>query len=114
MKDCIDGPLPGSLPDISPMSGIADADINCAISRDELAQAPDRLLAETFAGVPDRTSLLTAKEREVAHLVTQGFSSKAIARKLEIRESTVRTHREHINRKTGTKGAVQLLHWLGT
>ena len=44
---------------------------------------------------------LTGREREVLHLLTQGLSNKAIARRLAISPKTVSNHVEHIYAKLG-------------
>ena len=45
--------------------------------------------------------LLTARERDVLELATQGMTSNAIAQRLVIETSTVSTHLQHIYRKLG-------------
>jgi PAS domain S-box-containing protein len=45
--------------------------------------------------------LLTRRELEVLQLATAGFSGGEIADKLDVRESTIKTHFEHIYRKLG-------------
>jgi len=47
-------------------------------------------LFETF-GAP----LLTRREREIVHYILRGFSSKAMARELELSPETVRVHRKN-------------------
>ena len=42
---------------------------------------------------------LTPREREIAQLLAEGYSTKQIAYKLEISVKTVGTHREHLMRK---------------
>jgi len=42
---------------------------------------------------------LTKKEREILQLIANGYSTKEIAEKTNTSEHTVRTHREHINKK---------------
>ncbi len=51
---------------------------------------------------------LTDRENEVAQLIAQGISNKAIARKLDITERTVKAHLNTIYRKTHIKGRLQL------
>lgn len=65
------------------------------------------------AGVPapardsSGLNLLSAREREVLALIAQGDSNKAIARKLDIAETTVKIHVQHILRKLQLTSRVQ-------
>lgn len=60
---------------------------------------------------PDKedTPLLTDREREVLHLVTKGYSNKAVARELSISISTVKTHLRNIFRKLGIEDRAQAI-----
>jgi DNA-binding CsgD family transcriptional regulator len=53
-------------------------------------------------------SLLSGREFEVVQLAAIGWSDKAIARRLEIGFTTVRTHLAHAFRKLGVENRVQL------
>ncbi len=59
--------------------------------------------AETGGGEP-----LTAREREVAALLIQGFSNKEIARELDLQEVTVKLHVRNLCRKLTTKNRTQI------
>ncbi|MCX8042287.1 MAG: response regulator transcription factor [Thermodesulfobacteriaceae bacterium] len=52
---------------------------------------------------------LTFKEREVVKLICEGLSNKEIALRLFISEQTVKTHLNHIFKKTGAKNRNQLI-----
>ncbi len=52
-------------------------------------------------------ALLSAREREVLALIAQGDSNKVIARKLDIAETTVKIHVQHILRKLRITSRVQ-------
>ncbi len=52
-------------------------------------------------------SLLSAREREVLALVSHGDSNKVIARKLDIAETTVKVHVQHVLRKLQLSSRVQ-------
>lgn len=52
---------------------------------------------------------LTEREREVAQLVVQGLSNKAIAAKLSIAERTVKFHRASACEKLGVSSSAQLI-----
>ncbi|MDZ7757157.1 LuxR C-terminal-related transcriptional regulator [Rhodohalobacter sp.] len=47
----------------------------------------------------DIATMLTAREKEVQHLINHGFTSNQIAGKLEISVETVKTHRKNIKAK---------------
>ncbi|MGC1175709.1 response regulator [Polaromonas sp.] len=61
------------------------------------------------APVPDDSALalLSAREREVLALIARGDSNKVIARKLDIAETTVKIHVQHILRKLQLSSRVQ-------
>lgn len=73
-----------------------------------LPEAPASVAA---ALAPPRESsaadLLSAREREVLALIAQGDSNKLIARKLDIAETTVKIHVQHILRKLQLTSRVQ-------
>ena len=54
---------------------------------------------------------LTAREREILHLVAQEKSNQAIAETLFISERTVESHRKNILTKTGCKSVVGLIQY---
>ena len=96
------------------------AALRCA-SRGELDCKPrvaamlSRRLVELSAGRDQgaRGASLTDREREIVELVDQGFSNKEIARRLDIRVTTVKNHVHSILEKLGVhrRGeAAALLH----
>ncbi len=50
---------------------------------------------------------LSAREREILSLIAKGASNKVIARSLDIAETTVKIHVQHILRKLGLQSRVQ-------
>jgi DNA-binding CsgD family transcriptional regulator len=60
---------------------------------------------------PDTTPL-TAREQQVAALVADGLSNKAIARQFVISERTVQNHVQHIFVKLGLDNRAQLAVWM--
>lgn len=44
-------------------------------------------------------AVLTHREREIMHLVSEGLSNKAIARRLNLSQGTIKVHLHHIYRK---------------
>ena len=73
----------------------------------EPAALPD--MPAEVAGQPVRAGidLLSAREREVLALIALGDSNKVIARKLDIAETTVKIHVQHILRKLQLTSRVQ-------
>jgi DNA-binding NarL/FixJ family response regulator len=63
-----------------------------------------RALKQYFGG-------LTAREREVAGLVAQGKSNRAIAEELVVGVSTVEAHIAHIFTKLGFSSRAQIAAW---
>jgi DNA-binding NarL/FixJ family response regulator len=55
--------------------------------------------------------VLTAREREIVHLIADGKSNKGMAGLLGISVKTVETHRTHLLRKLGFSSVVQLVHY---
>lgn len=60
-------------------------------------------------GVVDRYDSLSAREREIFHLVAEGRSNKEIADLLFVSPSTIETHRAHIMEKLDVHSAVELV-----
>lgn len=58
-------------------------------------------------GVPSGLALLSAREREVLTYIARGDSNKVIARALDIAETTVKVHVQHILRKLELTSRVQ-------
>ncbi len=56
---------------------------------------------------PKNLALLSTREREVLALIARGDSNKVIARKLDIAETTVKIHVQHILRKLQLTSRVQ-------
>jgi two-component system nitrate/nitrite response regulator NarL len=69
--------------------------------------APGEAPAAPAARDDSGAALLSAREREVLQLIAQGDSNKAIARKLDIAETTVKIHVQHILRKLQLTSRVQ-------
>src|SRR5262245_33888684 len=54
--------------------------------------------------------LLTPRERQVLHQLTQGTSTKQIAGHLGTSEKTIKVHRGRVMHKLGTRSVVDLVH----
>lgn len=59
--------------------------------------------------VDRRIEMLTPREREVLSLLVRGYSTKAIASKLDISARTVDDHRAQISSKTGANSLAKLI-----
>ncbi len=59
-------------------------------------------------GKNKRLSKLTAREREVTKLVTDGLNNKLIARQLDVTERTIKAHLSNIFQKLGIENRVML------
>ncbi len=67
-------------------------------------------MLSTAAGeAPESWELLTRRERNVLQLLADGETTASAARKLEISNSTVRTHVEHMRLKLGAKTRAALV-----
>lgn len=53
-------------------------------------------------------SCLAKREREIVHLVSQGYKNKEMAQKLNISEQTVKSHCSRIYKKLGVSDRLQL------
>ncbi len=71
-------------------------------------EGPMRSAAPTDRTVPE----LTPREQEVARLVAQGLTNKAIAARLVISQRTVQGHVEHVLVKLGFKSRTQIAAWV--
>lgn len=86
-----------------------DLVIDYALGRVALpATAPPSPASDKAPGI----SPLTAREMEVARLVTQGLSNREIARTLVISERTADAHVEHILNKLGFNSRAQIAAWV--
>ena len=68
-------------------------------------QALARLMRELRS--PEQVEMLTEREKDVLHLLGQGQSNKQIARSLNLREETVKTHVSKILHKLGAQSRTQ-------
>lgn len=73
---------------------------------DEQSASFDAHLRDVFAKFGKST--LTRREKQVVLLSMRGFSSKLIAKELEISPGTVRNHKKHIYAKLGVKSQAQI------
>ncbi len=71
------------------------------------SKAPDSTSHDIVATPADGLEMLTAREREILTLIARGASNKLIARDLDIAETTVKIHVQHILRKLNLSSRVQ-------
>jgi len=72
-----------------------------------------RLLQSLVGGKPDEqdpVETLTNREMEVFQLIGQGYTTKQIARRLDLSPKTIETHREKIKTKLDLANSQQLSH----
>ncbi len=58
---------------------------------------------------PSDLSMLSAREREVVHLVAEGYTNKAIGDLLSVSEATIESHRRQIMRKLHLRSMADLI-----
>ena len=68
----------------------------------EQMQHPDRTVDDPYGG-------LTAREREVFHLVVEGLTTKEVARRLDISVKTAENHRARVLAKIGVRNTAELV-----
>lgn len=81
-----------------------------------VAEAERRESASFVAGASAKSEKelekLTPREREVLGLLTKGYPNKEIARKLELREITIKVHLKNVYRKLGVSNRTQAVRKL--
>ena len=90
----------------------AAADALCRECERAQTDTIDLLLRTMVRPQPNPLALLTAKEQEVAALIARGLSNRAIAERLFVSETTVKTHCSSIIRKLdagGRSGVAQMV-----
>jgi DNA-binding NarL/FixJ family response regulator len=70
-------------------------------------QEPATIVAGASAKSDSALGKLTPREREVLGLLTKGHPNKEIARKLELREITIKVHLKNVYRKLGVSNRTQ-------
>jgi len=86
------------------------------VSLDDMLKLARSLLhtlgeAAPLSTPPERGDALSAREREVAILVTRGYSNREIAEQLVITRKTAEAHVHHVLNKLGLENRVQIATW---
>jgi FixJ family two-component response regulator len=79
--------------------------VHAGIERDRARQEEAKLIAD----LRTRYDSLTAREREIMHLVVTGSVNKQIAGQASLSEVTVKVHRGHVMQKMRAKSLVDLV-----
>jgi two-component system nitrate/nitrite response regulator NarL len=73
-------------------------------------EAQAALAAEIRVRRPDDGPVLSPRELEVLKLIAQGMSAPAIAARLQVATTTVRTHAQRLREKLDARDRAQLVH----
>ena len=79
------------------------------LSEEEADPLTTTVPQEPLSGEP--VGELASREREVAHLVAQGFTNRQISSKLGISERTAGNHVARVLRKLGLRSRAQIATW---
>jgi DNA-binding NarL/FixJ family response regulator len=71
----------------------------------------DQLLSHPDAQLKDPYDQLTCREREVLHLVAEGYTGQEIAKRLTISSRTAEQHRANIIRKLGFQNQREIIRY---
>jgi DNA-binding NarL/FixJ family response regulator len=72
--------------------------------------ALDEFLQQVSENIHDAYDLLTNREREVFHLLAEGYNNPEIAQRLTISPRTAEMHRGNVMRKLGVRSVAQLVY----
>jgi len=76
--------------------------------QDILFRGIDRLQRGDASAVHRRSAVLTPREKHIVNMVVHGACNKDIAQQLDVSESTVKSHLQHIFTKTGVSSRLAL------
>lgn len=69
------------------------------------------LLKSILPASASSEAILTPREKDVLHLLAEGYSTKEISEKLFISINTIETHRKNMLFKTGLRNVAHLIKW---
>ncbi|MFI9408598.1 response regulator transcription factor [Nocardia gamkensis] len=78
----------------------------------DLEAATDYALGDQPTAAPRGRAELTTREKEVAELVADGLTNRAIASRLHVSPRTTQGHAEHILTKLGFTSRAQIAAWV--
>jgi DNA-binding NarL/FixJ family response regulator len=115
IKEALLAGATGYVPKSSPAKELVDAIESVRSGRPYLAPTVAEHVVKAItsmqAGFPGDKADLTGREREVLQLITEGLSTKEIAKELGISVKTVQTHRANLMHKTGVHKASSLVRY---
>ncbi|RZS97473.1 response regulator [Cecembia calidifontis] len=65
-------------------------------------------LSSAGTGAEEKLALLSIREKQIAYLITEGYTSAEISQKLFLSQFTVNTHRRNVLHKLGLSNTAQL------
>ena len=99
----------------SPTSELIQAVRTLAAGQAHFGPYASRIIAEQVhrpaRSFSDPYGDLTAREREVFHLVVEGLTTKEIARRLEISVKTAENHRSHVMAKLNARNSAEIVRY---
>lgn len=99
----------------SPAAELLEAVREVAAGRTHFGAEAARILAEQVQrperAADDPYGALTAREREVFHLIVEGRTTKEIARRLAISVKTAENHRSRLMAKLGARNSAEIVRY---
>ena len=99
----------------SPASELVEAIRNIARGLGHFSPDAGRLLASQLQqperAIDDPYRNLTAREREVFHLIAEGLTTKEVARRLDISTKTAENHRARVLEKLDARNAAEVVRY---
>jgi DNA-binding NarL/FixJ family response regulator len=102
LKDSAEGDLIQAIKVVSEGKAFLSAELSKMLVEDYIREINRK-------GVQDSYELLTAREREVLHLLAAGKSNKDIAKMLDLSTYTVETHRRNMQEKLNLRSFPELI-----
>jgi two-component system, NarL family, response regulator NreC len=102
VKDSAEGDLIEAIKAVSEGKAFFSPEVSKMLVEDYVREIRTR-------GVEDSYALLTAREREILHLLAEGRSNKAIATLLNLSLFTVETHRRNLQEKLNLHSLAELI-----
>lgn len=110
MKKCRKEGAIGFLPKSISKKELLDALRNAMENLATFPPSPTLIPSSTKSS--SRLNILSKREKQIANLVAEGFTSSEIAEKLFLSDLTVNTHRRNLIQKLGLKNSAQLVAFI--